>query len=380
MSAQLVLLALSVGAIAGAAITSLIIWALRQRQMDDEQTSDVLPRGVAQLVAQLDGAVMILDRSLNVVVASESAQHLGLISNRRLIDSHLNKLANKATKGKVKSKENFEITRGALGSGTLLISASASPLRKRFVLLTVTDRGEYQRLDNVRREFIANISHELKTPISSVSLLAEALQEGAEDPEMVRHFANRLTEESQRLGDITKEIIELSRIQGEGALAEFAPVTVSDVVEKAIDNNRVVAKSKHISLATGGTLDAIVSGDFDRLVVALSNLVANAVHYSPENSQVGIGVTIRDEYVEIAVTDQGIGMTKEEAERVFERFYRTDQARSRSTGGTGLGLSIVKHIISNHGGDVRVWSAPGKGSTFTLRLPEAVNPGKELLT
>lgn len=378
MSAQFVLLALVFGAIAGAAITGLIVWAFRQRKIDDEETSDVLPRGVAQLVAQLDGAVLILDRSLNVVSASETAHHLGLIGQKRLIDSELVKLANKASKGKPVIRENFEISRSAIGDATLTVTAQASPFRKRFILLTVADRGEYMRLDDVRREFVANVSHELKTPIASVGLLAEALQEAADDPEMVRHFASRLTAESQRLGDITKEIIELSRLQGEGALAEFEPIEVCDIIEQAIDQNRVVAKSKGINVAAGGMLDVQVYGDAARLVVALSNLIANAVHYSPDNSQVGVGATVRDEFVEIAVTDQGIGMTKDEAERVFERFYRTDQARSRSTGGTGLGLSIVKHIISNHGGDIKVWSAPGKGSTFTIRLPEAVTPGKDM--
>ena len=378
MSAQLVLLALLVGAIAGAAITGLFVWAFRQRKIDDEETSDVLPRGVAQLVSQLTGAVMILDRSLNVMAASEGAHHLGLVSQKRLVDSQLRKIASKASKGKSITRDNFEISRSSLSEATLVVTAHASPLRKRFILLTVADRGEYMRLDDVRREFVANVSHELKTPIASVGLLAEALQEAADDPEMVRHFASRLTSESQRLGNITKEIIELSRLQGEGALAEFEPIEVSDIIEQAIDQNRVVAKSKGINVAAGGMLDVQVYGDAARLVVALSNLIANAVHYSPENSQVGVGATIRDEFVEIAVTDQGIGMTKDEAERVFERFYRTDQARSRSTGGTGLGLSIVKHIISNHGGDIKVWSAPGKGSTFTIRLPEAVTPGKDM--
>jgi two-component system sensor histidine kinase SenX3 len=210
-----------------------------------------------------------------------------------------------------------------------------------------------------------------------VGLLAEALQEAADDPEMVRHFAERLTSEAERLGSITKEIIELSRLQGEGALAEFEPITVQNIVDKAIDQNRVVAKAKKIKLVSGGDLNAVIYGDAARLVVALNNLIANAVHYSPDNSQVGIGAVRRNSFIEIAVTDQGIGMSKEEVERVFERFYRTDQARSRSTGGTGLGLSIVKHIVSNHGGDIRVWSAPSKGSTFTIRIPEADTPGKE---
>ena len=377
MSASVVLLALGVGAIAGAAVVLLIIWVLHQRRIDSEKTSGDVPRGVAQLVSKLDGAVLVLDKSLNVLVASDATSRLGLSANGRLLIPELVLIAEQAAQGKNVSREDFEISRGPLGDATLTVTVHASPFRNRFVLLTVIDRGEYQRLDDVRREFVANVSHELKTPIASVGLLAEALVEAADEPDTVRHFAERLTKESQRLGAITREIIELSRLQAEGALAEFAPVTVETVVMNALEQNRVMAKSRKIKLVTGGDLDAVVYGDAESLTVALNNLIANAVHYSPDNSQVGIGAVRRNSFIEIAVTDQGIGMTKDESERVFERFYRTDQARSRSTGGSGLGLSIVKHIVSNHGGDIRVWSSPGKGSTFTIRIPEAITTGKD---
>lgn len=377
MSASVVLLALGVGAVAGVAVVLLIIWVLRQRRMDNEKTSGDLPRGVAQLVSKLDGAVLVLDKSLNVLIASDATSRLGLSGNGRLLIPELVLIAEQAAQGKSVTREDFEISRGPLGDATLTVTVHASPFRNRFVILTVIDRGEYQRLDDVRREFVANVSHELKTPIASVGLLAEALVEAADEPDTVRHFAERLTKESQRLGAITREIIELSRLQAEGALAEFAPVTVETVVMNALEQNRVMAKSRKIKLATGGDLDAVVYGDAESLTVALNNLIANAVHYSPDNSQVGIGAVRRNSFIEIAVTDQGIGMTKDESERVFERFYRTDQARSRSTGGSGLGLSIVKHIVSNHGGDIRVWSSPGKGSTFTIRIPEAITSGKD---
>lgn len=374
MSAQLVLLSFAIGIGAGAAIVLLIVWVLRQRRIDEEKTARDLPRGVASLIGKLDSAVIVLDKSLNVLAASEGAQKLSLTNQRRLLAPELVAMAENAVRGKTVHHEDFEISRSQLGSGTQTISAHASPFRNRFVLLTVTDRGEYQRLDDVRREFVANVSHELKTPIASIGLLSEALQEAADDPAMVRHFAQRLDTEAQRLNAITREIINLSQLQAEGALAELEPITVESIVEQAIEQNRMLAKAQKIRLVSGGDLDAVVYGDGDRLVVALNNLIANAVHYSPKNSQVGIGVTRRDSFVEIAVTDQGIGMTKEESKRVFERFYRTDRARSRSTGGTGLGLSIAKHIIANHGGDIRVWSTPGRGSTFTIRLPEAAAP------
>jgi two-component system sensor histidine kinase SenX3 len=149
-------------------------------------------------------------------------------------------------------------------------------------------------------------------------------------------------------------------------------VVVDNVVAAAIDQNRVAAEADHITIAVGKASGALVLGDEALLVVALHNLVSNAIHYSPPNSRIGIGISLVNEVVEIAVTDQGIGIPEEERERVFERFFRLDPARSRNTGGTGLGLSIVKHVVQNHGGDVRVWSQPGRGSTFTIRLPEAV--------
>jgi two-component system sensor histidine kinase SenX3 len=226
----------------------------------------------------------------------------------------------------------------------------------------------------VRRDFVANISHELKTPIGAISLLSEALSEAADDPDMVRHFADRLSNESARLASITREIIELSRLQAEGALAKFDTVAIDKVLRQSVDSNRVLASAKNIDFVIGGDEGVTVWGDFDRLVVAVNNLLSNAVQYSPENTRVGVGVSDAEDRVEIVVTDQGPGMSQEEAERVFERFYRTDQARSRTTGGTGLGLSIVKHIVNHHGGDIKVWSLPGQGSTFTIRLPR--NPAE----
>jgi two-component system sensor histidine kinase SenX3 len=223
----------------------------------------------------------------------------------------------------------------------------------------------------VRRDFIANISHELKTPIGAVSLLAEALQAAAKEPEQVKRFAKRLTKESERLGRITQEIIELSRLQAADALSKPAIVEIDHVVASAIDRNRVAAEARHVTMASGGDAGIEVFGDENLLIVALQNLISNAILYSPKGSRVGIGVTAIEGIVEIAVTDQGIGIAADELDRVFERFYRIDPARSRHTGGTGLGLSIVKHVVQNHGGDVRVWSQPGYGSTFTILLPQA---------
>lgn len=376
MSTSVVLLALAVGAFAGVAITLLILFVIIQRRKTDKDIAPELPRGVYQAVSNLEGIVFIVDKSMNVHVSTKQAMNLSLVAQQRIQSPELILLAETAFRDGDQSVDEITVMRGPLGDNTMTISAKATVFRERFVIMSIVDRGEYQRLDDIRKEFVANVSHELKTPISSVGLLAEALQEGADDPKLVRHFAERLTKEAQRLGDITREIIELSHLQAEGALAEFKPVSVEIIINKAIEQNAIVAKAKSINLVSGGDLGAYVYGDSDRLVVALNNLMSNAITYSPENSQVGIGVVSRGPFVEISIADQGIGMTKEETERVFERFYRTDQARSRTTGGTGLGLAIVKHIIAHHGGDIRVWSALGKGSTFTLRIPEAKPPKK----
>jgi two-component system sensor histidine kinase SenX3 len=244
-------------------------------------------------------------------------------------------------------------------------------LGTRFVLLLAEDRTEAHRLDEVRRDFVANISHELKTPIASVSLLAEALDQAADEPEQVRRFAGRLSVEATRLAHITSEVIELSRLQARDALRPDVLIDIDEVVAAAVDQNRVVASAKRVDVAVRANTKAQVYGDRALMVVAVHNLVSNAIAYSNEGGRVGVGAKVVGDTIEIAVTDQGIGMESDELDRVFERFYRVDQARSRNTGGSGLGLSIVKHTVQNHGGDVRVWSQPGRGSTFMIRLPLA---------
>ncbi len=207
--------------------------------------------------------------------------------------------------------------------------------------------------------------------LGALALLAETVQDAADDPVAVRRFAARMQSEATRLSALVQEIIELSRLQVAGALQEVTVVPVRGVVEEAVDRARTTAQGKGITLTTGGELDAAVYGDHNLLVTAVRNLLDNAVAYSGENTRVGVGVTRSGDLVEIAVVDQGIGIAADEQARVFERFYRVDPARSRDTGGTGLGLSIVKHVAADHGGEVTMWSEPGRGSTFTLRIPAA---------
>jgi two-component system sensor histidine kinase SenX3 len=221
----------------------------------------------------------------------------------------------------------------------------------------------------IRRDFVANVSHELKTPIGALTLLAEAVTEASSDPAAVERFAARMRMESERLGRLVQQIIELSRLQGDEPLEHADIIPVNVIVTRAIDRVGVDAADKEIEVLFAGANGIRVRGDGDQLIVAVGNLVENAVAYSPEGGRVTVAAREHGSVVELVVTDHGVGIPAAEIDRIFERFYRVDPARARATGGTGLGLSIVKHVAATHGGEVRVWSVPGQGSTFTLVLP-----------
>jgi two-component system sensor histidine kinase SenX3 len=234
----------------------------------------------------------------------------------------------------------------------------------------------------VRRDFVANVSHELKTPVGALQLLAEALldalqseDDDAPDPVAARRFAERIHHESTRMGRLVSELLELSRLQGAEPLPEPAPVPVDRIVAEVIDRTRTPASAKGIEVGFVGMRGLTVYGSESQLMTAVANLAENAVAYSPDADDDGpaprVTITARgdEDIVELSVIDQGIGIEPKDLDRIFERFYRADKARSRSTGGTGLGLAIVKHIATNHGGQVDVVSSVGVGSTFTLRLP-----------
>ncbi len=241
-----------------------------------------------------------------------------------------------------------------------------------FVVVSATDETEALRLESVRRDFVANVSHELKTPVSAIGLLAEAVLDGYDDPEHVQRFAEKLLRESVRLGALVNELITLSRLQGADPLPDLAVLEVDAVVAEAEARSSIVAETAGMTITLDAASGLLVQGDRQMLVTAVVNLLANAVHYSPRGKTVSISRRVSEGFVEIAVTDRGIGIAPENQSRVFERFFRIDPARSRSTGGTGLGLAIVKHVAANHGGSAVLWSQPGTGSTFTLRLPEFV--------
>ena len=370
-SAWLVPAALAFGILVGAGVFSIVLVAARRGQRAVDVVSSAVPDGVDQVLDALESAGVVIDPSNNVVKASPGALSLGLVWNAALVHPELTKLVDRVRRNGDTINEELHLSRGPFGDANIHLAVRIARLGARYILLLAEDRTESYRLDEVRRDFVANISHELKTPIGAVGLLAEALVSASDEPEQVKRFAKRLTKESERLARITQEIIELSRLQATDALAKAELVDIDHVVAVAIDQNRVLADSHKVHLVSGGDAGAEVYGDETLLATAIDNLVSNAIQYSPKSTRVGIGVSNRDGVVEIAVTDQGVGIPDEDQDRVFERFFRTDPARSRNTGGSGLGLSIVKHVVQNHGGDVRVWSQPGHGSTFTIRLPEA---------
>jgi two-component system sensor histidine kinase SenX3 len=377
-SALLVPLALVLGAIIGGGAVVAVIAAARRGRMAVEVASTSVPDGVDQVIQVLESAGIVLDPSNTVIAASPRAASLGLVWNRALVHSRMVELVDRARRAGEPISEELELARGPLGDAALHLSVRVARLGSRYILLLAEDRTESYRLDAVRRDFVANISHELKTPIGAIGLLGEALGHAADDPVQVRRFAEQLAKESARLASLTQEIIELSRLQAKDALLHPDIVDIDHVISAAIDQNRVLADAHRITLVGGGQKGLRVWGDEAMLITAVHNLVHNAVQYSPTPSRVGIGVSESGDVIEIAVTDQGIGIPEDELDRVFERFFRVDQARSRTTGGTGLGLSIVKHVVQNHGGDVRVWSQPGRGSTFTIRLPRIVEPAPTL--
>lgn len=369
-NAWLVPLSMLLGGVFGAGVVGLIITAERTARAADvaERT---LPDGVAAVIATMHNPAVVVDPSNTVVAASPQALTIGLVVRRRLVHDELRSLVDRVRASGEMGSEDMELPRGRRGELVGYLSFRAAQLGNRYVLVTADDLTESRRIDEVRRDFVANISHELKTPIGAIGLLSETLIAAADDPVHVRKFAAQLVTESERLGALTKDIIELSRLQSVDTLESSEDMSIDKVVSAAIDANEVVARARGIELVRAKKSKLRVMGNPSLLQVAVSNLIANAVKYSPDHTRVGVGVRSSKGFVEIAVTDQGVGIPEADLDRVFERFYRVDPARSRATGGTGLGLAIVKHVVGNHGGDVRVWSQSGKGSTFTIRLPEA---------
>ncbi len=325
---------------------------------------------VQRVVLSSHNGVVLLDRMGDVVLANPPAVELGLVQGSRP-DERARKAAEQVRDtGEVVHVDLSPLDHGVRsGRGPTAVLGEVRPLGDEFTVIDASDESDAVRLEATRRDFVANVSHELKTPVGAMALLAEAVLDAADDPHEVRRFGTKILNEANRMGTLVTELIALSRLQGAERLPALATVEIDKVVDEALGRCRLAAESANIRITVDPPSGLLLDGDATLLVTALSNLLNNAVSYSPSGSPVSVSRRLENGFVEIAVADRGLGIALEHQERVFERFFRIDQARSRSTGGTGLGLAIVKHVAANHGGDVRLWSKPGTGSTFTLRIP-----------
>ena len=336
----------------------------------DASDPRALPEMLLETLSLLDGDSMILAPGEIPLFITPGIETLGVLKDERIQSSELLATIRVVRRTHNPQVGKIDFPRGPIGEGKHELTVKVLPLTKDdLVLVLVSDESEAQRVHDVRRDFVANISHELKTPIGALSLLSEAVLGAKDDPEAVVKFATRMQSEAKRLTDLVQEIINLSRVQDSDPLQLAQEVGVEYMIREAIDQCQISADNRNITVTYSETTPAVVLGDRDQLIMAIHNLVENAINYSPENTKVSISTTIENGVINIAVTDQGIGISEAEQDRIFERFYRVDPARSRQTGGTGLGLSIVKHVASKHGGEVKIWSVENVGSTFSLRLP-----------
>jgi two-component system sensor histidine kinase SenX3 len=361
-------LALLTGLAVGVVATAVYFIARRNRAEIEALRHPHVPGGIEEVLHALPHSAIVADPSHNVIRASESAYTSGLISKPGRLSTVIHPLA--ARTGQP-VEEVIQVPRGPFGSAELSFRVRTSMLEPRWVLVLATDVTESVRVEATRRDFVANVSHELKTPIGAVTLLAEAVKEAADDQEQVQYFSDRMLVEAGRLASLTRELIDLSRLQAMDTLEDAEDVDLADVIEQTLELTRVTAEAKDIRVHAKVDDDFIVWGDERLLLMCFQNLMTNAITYSPAGSHVGVGARRLGDVIEVSVADRGIGISESDQRRIFERFYRVDSARSRNTGGSGLGLSIVRHIIENHGGEIRVWSKPGSGSTFTVRLQSA---------
>lgn len=372
-------LALIVGLALGVACMHAFRVSERQRAADVDVEEPSMPEGATEVLASLGLGYIVVDTVDGVVRANPAAYAFGLVRGHTVVHQEVLALTARVRGDGVIIEEQLELPRGLQGETSIVVNLRVAPLGDEYILVLADDRTEVSRTEAVRNDFVANVSHELKTPVGAISLLAETIEDAADDEDAVRRFSKRLHKESVRLAALVQDIIELSRVQGKNVVHAGRPVDLNDAIEEAVDRSRMTAEERSIEIKVGGRVPRRVHGDAEQLTMAFRNLIDNALRYSPENTRVGVGLASADGVAEVTITDQGMGIAPEDQERIFERFYRVDAARSRQTGGTGLGLSIVKHVIGNHGGDVALWSQRGKGSTFTVRLPE-IDEGLDSLT
>ena len=360
------------GMLLGALLGGTTIYFLINKNNKPEQqnpTSNSSRNLILKLIQSLPDIVIWVDGDNKIKYASEVALNLNIAREDKIQIDALETLISMARKidepliRKVKAKR-------PLGIAKLNLDTWVMRLERGEVLLWAQNNSVVSRVETMRRDFVANISHELKTPVGALSLLAEAIEESGKDSESIQKFAKRIGPETKRLTNVIRDIIDLSQVQSDDPLASANPVEVDRVINDAVDAVQLLADLNNVEISQVNEPDVKIVGDEYQLVMAIRNLLTNAITFSPASSRITVGAKLKDGVVEITVSDQGIGISLENQSRIFERFYRVDPARSRTTGGTGLGLAIVKHVCENHGGEVSVWSVPGQGSTFTMKFPQ----------
>lgn len=360
------------GAIIGAGAAFAVFWMHRARTLREAQARPELPEAAKTVLDAVDRFAVILDAALNPVYANPAARHDQFVSGEELSDPAFIRRARA-----VMSTGAPYVQQPDPEDPADSIRVHIVRIQQGFIAVLAEDIGEEQRVDAMRRDFIANVSHELKTPIAAMSLLAEAVQQASDDPRLVRDFAERLVKETKRMGLLSRDIIQLSEAQSTLRPEDREPVSLIPLVEQEVEAHRGLAQQQGVELVT--TVDddreAIAMGRRAALGTAIANLVSNAIQHSPRGGRVGIGIAREGKRLTVTVTDRGEGIAPEHQRRIFERFYRVDSSRSRGeTGGTGLGLSIARHTMRAHGGDVDLWSQPGVGSSFTLTIPLYTEP------
>ena len=354
----------------------LIVTLFRFRKFKKEsklQTLDVeliRNRALKDIVELIPSAAMIVDGNNQVITSNSACIPLRLISDERISIPEIRELNDQASKTKSAQtiEQLFITTDPTIPDWEAAVNIS--PIDGKYSLVLINDLSQERRLNEVRRDFVANVSHELKTPVGALSLLSEAITAAGTDEEQIKKFSTRMQLEVKRLTELITDLVELSEVQGDKLMRNFEPVNLVSVINESVDVAKLYAQEKKININSPQNLSPVmVLGDQRQLVTALSNLITNAIRYSPVHTNVGIGLRIENDVAQISVTDQGVGISEADQVRIFERFYRVDPARSRETGGTGLGLAIVKYICANHGGECTVWSRKNQGSTFTINLP-----------
>ena len=324
---------------------------------------------VVRILSIIPSASLVVAPDGTVLRASSRALTLGLVSRSTIAVSDIAEIVLKVTNDGSPREQVLRVRRPPLGRELLEVRVRIAPLSSGAILVLIDDLAEERRVDAVRRDFVANVSHELKTPVGALSLLAEAVLAAADDKKQVEHFAEKMQAEATRLGSLIQDVIDLSRLQSDDPMNRAELLETEFLINRAVEEVKTLAGGLGVEIIRGEPEASVILGDRGQLLTALRNLLTNAISYSAENTRVSVTTREIDGIVEISVKDAGLGIPSHDLDRIFERFYRVDPARSRGTGGTGLGLAIVKHVCQNHGGEVTVWSEIGTGSTFTLRIP-----------